>query len=71
MGYSRKKNKQERLRTYHMEFPGVLKKENVKFQGTIKKETEFPRVLKEKLIWKFHGSCFLTLEFPRGVTKLC
>ena len=54
-----------------MEFPGVLKKENVKFQGTIKKETEFPRVLKEKLIWKFHGSCFLTLEFPRGVTKLC
>ena len=33
-----------------------------KFQGSIKKELEFPRVFMENS-WNFHGSWFLTFEF--------
>ena len=45
-------------------FPGVLKKEVWKFQGS-------NRGVQEKLVWVFHGSWFLTLEFPRDVTQFC
>ena len=33
-----------------------------KFQGSIKKELEFPGVFMQNS-WNFHGSWFLTLEF--------
>ena len=39
-----------------------------KFQGSIKKEMEFPGVIKKK-VWNVHGSWFLTLEIPMGVTQ--
>ena len=48
-----------------MKFPGLLKS-MWKFQGSIKKEMEFPVVFKKKT-WNFHGSSlFLTYEFTRG-----
>ena len=39
-----------------MEFKGVLKEEHENSRGQLKKK------------WNFHGSWFLTLGFPRGVT---
>ena len=38
-----------------MEFPRVLKKENMEIPGVNLKEVEFPRVFKEKLKWNFHS----------------
>ena len=51
-----------------MEFPGGLKKQNLETPGVNKKEVEFPGVIKKKIGWNFHGSWFLTLEDPMGVT---
>ena len=41
------------------------------FQGSIKKEEEFFRLVQGKFTWSFHRSWFLTLEFASGVTKFC
>ena len=38
-----------------MEFPRVLKKENMEIPGVNLNEVEFPRVFKEKLKWNFHS----------------
>ena len=35
------------------------------------KRGEISRGVEEKLMWTFHGSCFLTLEFPRSVRQFC
>ena len=51
-----------------MEFPGGLKKHNLETPGVNKKEVEFPGMIKKKIVWNFHGSWFLTLEDPMGVT---
>ena len=40
-------------------------------RGQLKKKQNFQGVLKEKLMWNFHASCFLTLELPRGVIQFC
>ena len=51
---------------------GGLEGKAWKFQGSIKKEVEIPGVLKKNYIMQnFHGSWFVTLEFPRGVTQIC
>ena len=53
-----------------MEFSGILKKQHVEIRVQLKKKVEFPWVLvKEKHLQNFHGSWFLTLEFPKGVTQ--
>ena len=57
------------LRTWN--FQEHWRKKMRKFLGSIKKEVEFPGVFEEKLMWNFHGSWFLILEFPRGVTQFC
>ena len=57
-----------------MELPRGLagwRKSMWKFQGSFKKEVEFPRGVQEKIMQTFHGFWFLTLEFPRGVTQFC
>ena len=38
-------------------------------RGQLKKKWNFQGCSRENS-WNFHGSCFLTLEFPRGVTIL-
>ena len=43
-------------------FQGYWRKKMWKFQGSIKKEAEFPVALRKNSC-NFHGSCFLTLEF--------
>ena len=42
-----------------MEIPGV-KKKKWNFRGD-----------QEKIVWNFHGSWFLVLETPMGVTQFC
>ena len=51
-----------------MEYPVVLKKGIEKSQS-VKKCSRISRIVQEKVIWNFHGSWFLTLEFRRGVRK--
>ena len=51
-----------------MEYPVVLKKGIEKSQS-VKKFSRISRIVQEKVIWNFHGSWFLTLEFRRGVRK--
>ena len=51
-----------------MEYPVVLKKGIEKCQS-VKKCSRISRIVQEKVIWNFHGSWFLTLEFRRGVRK--
>ena len=53
-----------------MEFLGVLKKKNMEILA-VNKKGGISRGVQEKLMWNFHGSWFLTLEFPRGVTQTC
>ena len=52
-----------------MEFPGVLKKQQVEFP--IKNNVEFPRDDQEKMTQNFQGSQFQALKFMRGVTEFC
>ena len=54
-----------------MEFQDYWRKRMSKFQGSIKKVEKFPGALKKKILLNVHGYWFLTLEFPRGVTKIC
>ena len=54
-----------------MEFPGVFKKKHVEIPGVSLKRSGNSRGVQEKLMWNFHGSQFLTLEFARGVTQTC
>ena len=54
-----------------MGFPGVLKKNHVEVLGVNLKRSAISRVVQEKTMWNFHGSLFLNLKFPRGVTKFC
>ena len=69
LGYSRKNaDKGVELRTLSVR--GYWKKSMRKFQGSVKIEMEFQSVF-TKNSWNFHGSWFLTLEFPRGVTQYC
>ena len=42
-------------RVEDMEFPMVLKKENVEIPGVNLKEVEFPRLFKEKIKWNYHS----------------
>ena len=55
-----------------IDFPGILKKEHMEIPGVNSKEVEFQGVFM-KNSWNFHGSWFLTLEFPatRAVTQFC
>ena len=57
----------------NMEFPlqGYWRKGTWKSQGPIKKKWNLWGFYKEKLMWNFLGSWFLTLEFPRGGTQFC
>ena len=42
------------------------------FRGSVKKEVyRISKGVQEKFMWNFHGSWFLTLDFPRGVTQFC
>ena len=68
MGYSRKNLNRA---VEEMEFPGVLKKENVEIPGVNFKKSRISRGVQAKTHVEFHGSCFLTLEFPKGVTEFC
>ena len=43
----------------HMEIPGVNQNQ---------KRSEVSRGDQEKIMWNFHGSWFLPMELPRGVT---
>ena len=47
-----------------MEFPGISrgveKIECVNFRGQLRKGSGISRSYQEKIIWKFHGSWFLT-----------
>ena len=68
-GLFQKISKQGRgLRTWN--FQRYWRKNIWKFQGSIKKEVEFPGVYKKKSC-NFYGSLILTLEFPRGVAQFC
>ena len=49
---------------------GVLKKEHVEIPGVNEKRRGISSGVQEKIMWNFHRSWFLTLEFPRGVTIL-
>ena len=51
------------LKIEDIEFLGILKKNILKIQRSIKKEVEIPDV-SMKNSWNFHWSWFLTLEFP-------
>ena len=42
-----------------------------KFQGSIRKEVEFPGGDQEKITWNFHGSWLFELEFPWCVSLFC
>ena len=65
IGYSRKNP--NRKDGGDMEFPGVLKKEHVGIPPTIKKEVEFPSLLKKNL-----GLVFWPLSFQaRCITQFC
>ena len=50
-----------------MEFPGVSKKEHVKFPEL----TEVFKGDQEKIVWKFQGTWFLALEFSKDLTQFC
>ena len=67
IGYSRK-NPHGGLRTWN--FWGSLRK-NVEIPGVDQKRSGNSRGIQEKLMWNFHGSWFLTLEFPRAATQIC
>ena len=43
----------------HMEIPGVNQNQ---------KRSEVSRGDQEKIMWNFHGSWYLAMELPRGVT---
>ena len=51
-----------------MEFPGVLKKQNVEIPR-VNKKGGISRSDQEKIVWNFHGSWFLALDIPMGVTQ--
>ena len=56
------------MRTWN--FQEHWRKSMWKLQGSIKKEVEFPRMIKKKPCpscgWNFHEFWFLTMEFPRS-----
>ena len=54
-----------------MEFPRVMKKENAKVPRVNQKRSGISRGVQGKTDVEFHGSWFLTLEFPRVVTEFC
>ena len=54
-----------------MEFPGVSKKYRLKFLGVNQKRSGISNGDEEKTMWNFQGSLYLTLEFPRDLTKIC
>ena len=62
MGYFRKKTSN---------FQGYQRDSMQIFWGLIKNKVEFPRVTKKKILWNFHGSQILALEFPRDQTQFC
>ena len=73
MGYSRKNptrggRREERLRAWNSR--GIEKVERGNSRGQLKR-----RGLscgdQEKIMCNFHGSWFLALEFPSGVTQFC
>ena len=70
-----KKNKKKTGGVEDMEFPGILKKENVEIPVRIKKEAEFPAgVFKEPKThahMDFHGSWAWVLVFDFGISKGC
>ena len=43
----------------------------MKIPGVNYKRSGISRGVLEKLMWNFHGSWFLTLQFPKGVTQFC
>ena len=47
--------------------------EDPELPGSSKKEYDcgYSKGVQEKPMWNFHGSWFLTLEFPRDVTQFC
>ena len=45
----------------HWNFRGYWWKSMWKFQGSIKKEVDYPGMFKTNSLWNFYRSCFLTL----------
>ena len=66
----RRKNKIE-ITVEGMEFPGALKKEHVDIPEVNLKRSGISRGVPEKLMWNFHETWFLTLEYSTGVTQFC
>ena len=66
--YPRKNTNWGVVRTW--KFHGYGRESIWKFQGSIKikKEVKVSRGDQEKIMWNFHGSWFLAMELPRGVT---
>ena len=54
-----------------MEFPGVSQKQHVEFLGINQKRSGISKGDQEKIMWNFHGSLFLALEFLRDLTQFC
>ena len=50
---------------------GILKKEHTQITGLNLKRSGISGGFKENLLWNFHSSLFLILEFPRDVTQFC
>ena len=57
----------EGLRTCY--FQGDWKNRICRLQESIKKELEFPVMIKKKIVWNFHRSWFLALEISMGVIR--
>ena len=53
-----------------VEFSGKLKK-TVEVPGVNQKRSEISSGVQEKIMWNFHGSWFLILEFPKSATQFC
>ena len=53
-----------------VEFSGVLKK-TVEVPGVNQKRSEISSGVQKEIMWNFHGSWFLILEFPKSATQFC
>ena len=68
LGYSRKTPNRV---VEDMEFPGVPKKLHVEFLGVNQKQSGISKGDQGKIMWNFHGSLPLALEFLRDLTQIC
>ena len=54
-----------------VEFPGVTTKLHVEFLGINQKRSGISKGNQGKIMWDFHGSLLLVLEFLRDLTRIC